>query len=296
MKDTHTLGEGARQRLAIAQRVADAHRGLDDASLMAIVSGSTVEDIVDERSDIDMCITFAALPDEVALREACRRAGGEWFWQQDDGASGRVVALRIDGIEVQIGYASAAGLAADLDEILLQHRPDTPNHKLAEGLLKAWPLAGAERLAALQSRLAVFPPALGRKMIEHGLASASISWRGIAQLLHRDTALWCRELQVDACYRLLLVLAGLNGRYFTRFQVKRVHRLADQLTISPPSLAERIDALLSLPPRAAFDALHRLEGEVLDLVAAHAPEIDLATTRQRREAYVPGREPGTIAM
>lgn len=275
-----------RTRLAIARRVADAHRGIDDASLLAFVSGSTVEGLADARSDVDMSVVFAALPAEAVLREACRRAGGDWFWQHGSPDEGLVVAFHVEGIEVQIGYNHEASLTAELDEVLVQHRPDTPNHKLAEGVLKAVPLAGGERLAALQRRLAAFPPELGRAMVVHGL-QAPLSWRGAAQLLHRDTALWCRDLQVDACYRLLLVLCGLNRRYFTRFQVKRLHRLAAGLAIAPPALAERIEALLAAPPREAFDALHRLEGEVMELVAAHLPEVDLEPLRQRRAAYRP---------
>ncbi|MBX3606982.1 MAG: hypothetical protein KF788_17015 [Piscinibacter sp.] len=275
-----------RRRVAIAQRVADAHRGLDDASLLAFVSGSTVDGLADERSDVDMSVVFAALPPEEALRVACRRVGGDWFWQAGDLGEGLVVAFHVDGIEVQIGYASEAGLVHDLDEVLVRHNPDTPQHKLAEGVLKAVPLAGAERLAALQARLADFPPALGRAMVAHGLV-APLSWRGAAQLLHRDAALWCRDVQVDACYRLLLVLCGLNRRYFTRFQVKRLHRLAAQLAIAPPDLAGRIERLLAAPAREAFDALHALEGEVIERVALHQPEIDLGPVRQRRAAYRP---------
>ena len=56
------------------------------------------------------------------------------------------------------------------------------------------------------------------------------------------------------------------------------------MALAPPRLAERIDALLEAPPTAAFAALHALEGEVLDLVAAHAPEIDCAV-QARRAAY-----------
>jgi hypothetical protein len=110
-------------------------------------------------------------------------------------------------------------------------------------------------------------------------------WRAAAQLLQRDAALWCREIQVDACYRLLLVLCGLNGRYFTRFQVKRLHGLAAKLPFAPPALADRVEALLQAPPREAFRALHVLEGEVLDCVALRLPEVDLSTLRQRRLAY-----------
>lgn len=107
-------------------------------------------------------------------------------------------------------------------------------------------------------------------------------------MLHRDVALWCRDIQVDACYRLLLVACGLNGCYFTRYQVKRMHRLAAKLAHAPSALAERIEALLSAPPREAFAALHDLKDEVLTLVAQRMPKIDLVASRQRWAACAPG--------
>jgi hypothetical protein len=106
-------------------------------------------------------------------------------------------------------------------------------------------------------------------------------------MLHRDAELTCRDIQVDACYRVLLVLCGLSGLYFTRFQFKRLRRLASKLTLAPPRLAERIDALLLAPAREAFAALHDLEGEVLDLVAQRLPDVDLAEARRRRERWPP---------
>jgi hypothetical protein len=281
------LDATARRLFDIAQRVADAHRGVDDASLMSCVSGSTVDNTADARSDVDMSVVFAKLPEEAVLREACRRAGGDWFWSAGNVAEGLVVSFHVDGVEVQIGYNNEAGLIADLDEVLVRHNPDTPNHKLAEGILKSMPLAGADRLAALQQRLAAFPPELGRAMVVHGLGSAPVSWRGISQLLHRDAGLWCREIQADACYRFLLILSGLNRRYFTRFQVKRMQRLASKLEIAPPQLAERIETLLSAPHREAFIALHALEREVLDRVAERMPDVDLGAARKRWEAFAP---------
>ena len=316
--DPSTLGAAARRHLAIAQRVADAHRGIDDASLLAFVSGSTVEDLVDDLSDVDMSVIFATLPGEAALRGACRRAAGatatealrgagadagaaagtvggagdqpegEWFWSMGNPESpseGGVVAFRIDGIEVQIGYATEAGLAADIHDLLVKHNPDTPNHKLAEGIAKALPLAGAEKLLALQQRLARFPDGLARAMVEQGLNAKPIHWRAARQIVHRDAPLWSREIQVEACYSLLLVLCGLNRRWFTRFQVKRMRRLAHKLPIAPENLVPRIEHLLSAPPREGFDSLHALEAEVLALLTAHMPEVDLAPVRRRHLAY-----------
>lgn len=272
-------------RLAIAHRVAHAHRGIDDDSLMAFVSGSTVEGLADERSDVDMSVVFDRLPDEARLREACRSVGSEWFWSVGSIVEeGMVVAFHVDGIEVQVGYSSHLGLAREVNQLLVAHNPDTPNHKLGEGVLKALPLAGHPQFDALKSRLAEFPPALGRAMVERGLATPT-PWKAITQIIHRDAGLWCREIQVDACYRLLLILCGLNGRYFTRFQVKRMHRLAASLDLAPDALAERIEALLEAPPAEAFALLHALEGEVVEGVAQRLPDVDLAAVRQRRAAY-----------
>ena len=57
---TDSFDPAARERLAIAQRVADAHRGIDDVSLLSFVSGSTVENLADACSDVDMSVIFAA--------------------------------------------------------------------------------------------------------------------------------------------------------------------------------------------------------------------------------------------
>jgi len=266
------------RRRAIAQRVADAH-----GAPLAFVSGSVVDELADERSDVDMSVVFDVLPGREALLKACRSAGGtDWFWHAGDLVEGGlVVAFQVDEIEVQIGYSDAKTLDAHLDELLVEHKADTPTHKLGEGILKAEALAGAERLAALKARLAHFPPELGQAMIDHFLRQGA-PWRAVSQLLHRDGELWCRELLVDACYGLFGALAGLNRRYFTTFQFKRMTRFAQGLTLAPAELAPRVRRLLLAPPRAAFEQLFALEGELLELVAAHAPKADLSMVRRRR--------------
>ena len=159
---------------ALARRVAQAHVGLAEPVMLSLLSGSVVEDIADALSDVDMSVVFETLPAEAELRAACAKASGlPWFWQAGSLAeSGLVVAFRLDGVEVQIGYNDLATLQREVDQVLVDHDPGTPQHKLAEGLLKAEPLIGATRLEALQRRLAVFPPPLGRPM----------KWAAIARL------------------------------------------------------------------------------------------------------------------
>jgi len=274
-------------RRGIARRVAEAHAALNDAALLALVSGSVVDGTADDRSDVDMSIVLSRLPDtDAPLVAACAAAGGSaWFWRAGSlEEGGLVVAFRVDGIEVQIGYSTHDRLARDMDELLLRHNPDTPLHKLAEGLLKAEALTGAPLLASLKVRLESFPPALGRAMVEHFVATP-LPWRAIAQIVHRDSPLWCRDLQVDAVYQLLGVLAGLNGRYYSRFQVKRLHKLASGFTLAPPNLPQRVAAILDGPIVPGFDLLHALEGEVLELVSHKMPDVNLAGAPQRRAAW-----------
>jgi len=274
---------------ALARRVAAAHVVAGSPPPMALVSGSTVDDIADARSDVDMSVVYGRLPPEADLRAACAAAGGlPWFWQAGSLADGSlVVAFTLDGVEVQIAYSDVATLEREIDEVVVRHNPDTPLHKLAEGVLKAEPLLDADRLRALQAKVAAFPPALSRAMAQHFIGRVT-PWRTIAQLLHRDAALWCRELQVKACYKLIGALAGLNGVYFTTFQFKRMTRFAAKLKRAPADLPGRIDALLRAETGAAFDALHALEGEVIELLVDEWPDLDLAPVHERRAAYAPG--------
>lgn len=268
-------------RRRLAQRVADAHAGL--APWMGLVSGSTVEDLADARSDVDMSLVFETLPDETALRAACPAA---WSWLIGDVAAGSaVVAFPLEGIEVQIAYSDRATLQRELDQVLVQHDPDTPNHKLCEGLAKAEPLCGAEALAAVQARVAAYPPALARALAEHWLVRRTTPWRAIAQIVHRDALPWCRELQVQACMRLLGALAGLNDLYFTDFQFKRLHGFERKLRQRPPALAARLESVLMAAPAPGFAALHALEGEVLAQVATRWPDLDLSAVQTRRRAF-----------
>lgn len=278
-----------RDRRRIAQRVADAHRGLDDSSLLSFVSGSVVDGWADEQSDVDMSIVLDTLPPPDVLEQACQHAGGtRWFWTSGDVAAQQaVVAFHVDGIEVQVAYASHAVLQGQLDDLLLRHNPDTPLHKLAEGVLKAEALFGQRTLQALQARLADFPPELALAMARHFSATPT-PWRVLRQLLLRDAALWCRDLQVQACYRLLGLLAAVNHRYYTPFQNKRLHAFADSLSRAPERLADRIEAVLSGPADRSCLALHALEGDVLALVAQAFPGLDLAATEARRAQFIAG--------
>jgi hypothetical protein len=268
-------------RRRLARRVAEWHAPL--SPWLGLVSGSTVEELADARSDVDMSLVFEALPPEAALRAACPAA---WTWTLGHPAEGSaVVAFPLEGIEVQIAYSDGRTLERELDQVLVRHDPDTPLHKLCEGIAKAEPLAGAEALATIQARIAAYPPPLARALAGHWLGIKATPWRAATQIVHRDALPWCRELQAQAAMRLLGALAGLNDLYFTDFQFKRLHAFERKLKTRPPGLAARIEAALSTEPGPGFGALHALEAEVTALVLVRWPDLDLSAARLRHQAF-----------
>lgn len=271
----------ANDRRRLAQRVLDAHRGIDDSSLLAFVSGSVVDGLADARSDIDLCIAWNDPPPLEQLQQACRAAGGSPWAPGAVEPAGAPVAFQADGIEVRLTYTTHDALLQQLDELLVRHRPDSPVHRLADAILKAEPLFGHRPLQALQARLADFPPPLALAMARH-FSTPPTPWRTLARLVDRDAALWCRDLQVQACYRLLGQLAALNDRYYCSQRIQRLHHFAAGLERCPPGLADRIESLLAAPPRPAAAVLHALEGEVLELLAPAFAALDLAPVHAER--------------
>lgn len=129
-------------------------------------------------------------------------------------------------------------------------------------------------LHELQRRIADFPEPLGCAMAAHLLVRTVTPWRALTQIVQRDATLWCRELQVQPGYRRLGALAGLDGLYFTTFQLKRMQRLVGRMARTPRDCAARIEAALSGDIARGCAELHALEGEVTALVAARWPELD----------------------
>jgi hypothetical protein len=278
----------AAARRALARRITDAHRVLADSSWLAFSSSSGG---IGERGaalQLNLSFVLQALPDEKTLLDACARTGAMPGLRRE-GASGDgnfMVKWRADGTDVQVLYLDRQSLNRALDETELPATALQAPRRLAQEILKAEPLAGHAELARLQARLTRLPPKLACAIVKRFLATPT-PWRAISQLGRHYEVRRCRELQVDACYRLCAVRAALSQRYFTRFQVKRSHGLTPRFENAPPGLAERIARLMEASPRVAFAQLFALEGEVLDQVAREMPQVNLAAAQAQRAAYEP---------
>ena len=274
-------------RRAVARRLTETHRVLADALLLAFADAPAGDVRHGRSAALKVGFVLATLPNESQLVRACERAGGSPWFRRQSGEGRLAVACRIDGLEVEVDYVDRAALDRAVDESAHDRAGDTALPTLGDAILKAEPLAGHAELARLKARLTRLPPQVACAMVKRFMATPT-PWRAIAQLGQRYEVRRCRELQVDACYRLCAVGAALNQRYFTRFQVRRTNDSAPQFENAPPGLAEKIARLMEAPPRFAFAQLFALEGEVLDQVARNMPQVSLAMAQAQRAAYVPG--------
>jgi predicted nucleotidyltransferase len=247
-----------------------------------ILTGSAAEGLSDNYSDLDIILYYDELPSEDELRAARERAGGgERSWLVEDREAGALMeAYPVRGVECQCAHSTVAQWERELAEILEHHVVDTPLHKALDGMLHAIPLHGEPLIRQWQAHAAAFPPELAEAMVRHYLKFFPL-WSIQDRLASRDAALWIAQGLNEAAYNILGVLAGLNRRYFTTFQFKRMRRFVGDLAIAPERLSERLEQLVLGDQRQAGEALAALVAETAGLVERHMPQVDTQALRRR---------------
>lgn len=227
------------QRLEIAKRVVNAHipYGLEAAYL----TGSSAEGIADSASDIDMGLFFPSLPPEpdlIAARESLDPNQPKWIlgsYEEGEFA----VSISIDGVETQYGVSPTSIQDRYVDELLVGKYLKGPEQKIAMGTLFAIPLHGDEIVSGWQARFRDYPDSVARAMIESHRPARAIG-ELYPKIAGRDCELWQRRELVDLAYNICGMLAGLNRKWHSDFQFKRMHRFCESLQIAPTDLAERL--------------------------------------------------------
>jgi predicted nucleotidyltransferase len=269
--------DGATEQLrAIARRVVDEALAL--APLRgALLAGSAGRGDADEWSDIDLLLYVDELPPEGTLELIRESVDG------DDACAREARTPDFDGLDfaaagalVQLLYARVSAIddrqrrrLVELEEL------EEPWQKAALGLLEGLVLHDDGTIARWRERLRDFPEPLRRALIELHWRDLFPLWHYQEQIAARDAELWRLEMLIDAALRLLGVLAALNRVYYSRFQVKRLRKLAASFALTPPRLADRLESLLQLAPSAAAEELGQLVLETRQLVLRELPDLEL---------------------
>lgn len=249
----------------------------------AMITGSAAEGVSDEYSDLDMTVYYAeSLPSEADL-QAIRSAHGspdrEWLLGERDGGA-IAEAYEWHGIQVQIGHVTIARWEEDIAEVIERHACDTPLHKAMSGTLESVTVAGAEWMDRWKARIASYPADLQRALIRTHLRFFPI-WYMPHIVDARDAALWHRQMLIEGGFNVLGVLAGLNRRYFSSFQLKKLRRFLAGMTIVPANCADRLDLLATAPLHDAAATYEQLVADTLALVREHMPDVDVTAAARR---------------
>lgn len=275
------MTEESQYLLAMAQRLGSAIAALPTTKAV-MVTGSVALGESDRYSDIDMTAYYDELPSEAEL-DAIRTAhgGSERLWvlgNRDEG--GFAESYSIHDVHCQIGHVTLAVWEAQMALVLEQHDPTTPLHKAMSGTLDCIPLYGEELITEWKARIAQYPDALARSVVEKHLSFFPL-WYLEDYLQPRDAVLWTYQSFVETAQNIVGVLAGLNKLYYSTFQFKRMRAFIAKMQRKPAMLAERIEQLFTADTITAAKIAEGLVRDVVQLVEEYMPDVDTAKAKHR---------------
>lgn len=272
-------GETHGRLLSIARSVAaDYARHPKTAAI--IVAGSVSRGVTDSVSDIDTSVylhePFTKEEFERELNRAVDSGGALYGGDENNGFA---LWRCVEGVKYDIGFITLAQTEEILTEVLEKHTLENDCHLIADGILKSIPLYGETIIEGWKKRLADFPDALAKKMVETHIRFTPF-WITRDMCAGRNERVWLAELALDHIRNLLWILCGLNRRYYPG-KLKGFAQVAVELPVAPANFLHRIEQLLRLQPVEAAAGLQSLVEETYDLIDRHMPEVDSSVPRER---------------
>lgn len=245
-----------------------------------LLTGSAATGTSDAFSDLDLILYYEhpPAPEQLAAVRATLQMSDARVTLDPETGSG-IEEYVHQGVECQVAHLAIATWERDMRAVLEECEPATLVEKAIIGLMDGIALHGSEVITGWQERAVVYPEELARATVEHYLRFFPL-WLVAERWRTRDATIFYYQMLVEVSLNLLGVLAGLDRRYYSSFQFKRLHHFARSLPLSPDRFADRLDDIFTRDPAAAGIAMERLVEETIMLIEAHMPEVD--TTAARR--------------
>lgn len=264
----------------LARRVADSYLAHAEPRAILLVGSAATGD-ADAYSDLDLIVYYDRVPPAEVVANTPRELGAERYrstsWSDGSGEPdehGYGERYEIAGIECQVGLGSLGSLERLIAQVVVDLDLSEERLKILSGLHEGLPLHGRELIEEWRRRSA-HTEALQRALIEKRWTFFPW-WYFQERLRTRDATAWRHEVLAQSVYRLVGVLAAVNGIYFSTFEFKRAGTFVSRLEVAPPDLAARLESLFSSDEGRSIDDLERLVTETQGLVAARFPDLDLS--------------------
>lgn len=279
MADEHAPNAEAAYLLTLAHRVVDAAVAESEVEA-ALLAGSAGRGLADRFSDLDLLFYVSRVPSDEQVDDVRRAVGGTdplRHWEATGYANGEE--FRLHGVRTEISFTLVERVEWQLDDLLRGlNDVASPKQKFLAGLADGLPLYGDVLIERWKSRLREFPEPFRRAMIEQHWNVFPL-WHYSEAMALRDAELWRLDVLLESAFNLLGVLAALNRLYFARFELKRMRDFIGRMSVTPPDLADRVEALFHLPAAEAASALGALADETRVLVRAELPDLALDLPR-----------------
>lgn len=246
-----------------------------------ILTGSAADGHADLYSDLDLIVYHHTMPAEPSFARVRERLGAENLQVLGPyGESHYMEDFWVDGVEMQLANTTVAAWEEQLAEILVRHTPGTLTEKALQGVQKCIALAGEDLVAGWRRRIDAYPDGLAVANARHYLSFFPL-WYYRDRFHGWDADIFRRASLVENAQNLLGVLAAVNRKYYTSFQLKRQTDLIDSLEESPARLSERLQQVFGADMDEAADEMQKLVSETLTIVERRLPEVDTAGVRRR---------------
>lgn len=284
------MTDASRYLIAMAAEMAAAYIAQTGPRAI-LLTGSAAKGLSDAFSDLDLILYYETPPSAerlVAVQATLQAGDIRVNSDHETGSAMEMYVLR--GVECQVAHLPVAKWERDMGAVLDDCEPATLVEKAIIGLLDGIPLHGDDLITQWQERAASYPEDLARATVEHYLQFFPL-WLVAEQWRSRDAAIFFAQMLVEVSLNVLGVLAGLNRRYYSSFQFKRLRHFAGTLAVAPDRLADRLDEIFTLDPAAASMAIEQLVEETIGLVEGHIPAVNTASARrhlgQRQHPWSP---------
>lgn len=234
----------------------------------------------DAFSDLDLILYHEQppAPEQLTAVRATLQVGDARVTLDADSGSG-IEEYVHQGVECQVAHLAIATWERDMRAVLEDCEPATLVEKAIIGLMDGIALHGSDVITQWQERAANYPEDLARATVAHYLRFFPL-WLVAERWRTRDATILYYQMLVEVSLNVLGVLAGLNRRYYSSFQFKRLHHFARSLPLSPDRFADRLEEIFGLDPLAASLAMERLVDETIMLVETHMPAADTTSARR----------------
>jgi hypothetical protein len=279
------MNEASAWRVELAREVAAVYAEHPQVRMVSL-GGSAARNLADAYSDMDMAVYWAAIDHKWLEGTALQPSGGRRFTYRPLFDNLVVVEQYFVGeAKIDVAHFAMAWWEQSVDDVLERASMDDEKQEVLDGFLSAIALYGEDEYERWRARVAAYPAALGRAMIERNLHFYP-QWVLEQQGLARNDLLGFYATLCEMMRNLLGVLAGLNGMYLSMEKPKRSADLLRRMAIAPADAVARFGALLAGDRAAAPADLAALIDETLALVEQHAPGVSTARAREVQRLQV----------